>query len=122
MFFKYTRNEILFLILKSEQTKAGVFWVGNIPLLEKGINNDKDFLIDRKLFANKKFFTYKDIEYLMADNEDFLFLQNWLDLNNSFNEDNADILNKNLDDKLYNIKVKDIIDNYLFFKKYFKLT
>lgn len=124
MSYFYSRKYIYKHILFQNRTPHGVFWCPNtVSLLTKTGNESDDenqFFFKREIFYDKVFWVHKDFYYFLAtSNCEKFFIQDWLKLNKKFNDDNFDILKKGLNEKINNLKVKDIIDNYLIFNDYF---
>ena len=124
MEYKYSRIDIVETILKSEQTKGGVFWNYEIHrmLREKTATQgytDDEYYIKRSEFASKLFYTYKDIGYLTAKGPDYLFIDNWKRLNERFLLDNEDIIGLTLSDHVDGLQVSNIIDLYLYYLEYY---
>lgn len=122
--YKYTRNEIVNMILKSPQTKNGIYWNKEIgkKLRKKGKLkkiNDEGYLLERSFFYEKNFYTKKDIYYLITQNSEKIFLDDWIKLNIEFNNKNKDLLNKKLNDYVEGLKVEEVIDVFLFYIEYF---
>lgn len=122
--YKYTRNEIVEMILKSPQTKNGVYWNKQIgkKLKKKGILrniNDKEYFLERSFFYEKVFYTIKDIYYLITQTNEKIFLDDWIKLNVEFNNRNKDLLDKKLFDYVEGLKVEIVIDVFLFYVEYF---
>ena len=124
MEYKYSRIEIVETILKSEQTKGGVFWNYEIHRMlrekttEQGYT-DEEYYIKRSEFSSKLFYTYKDIGYLTAKGPDYLFIDNWKKLNERFLLDNEDIIGLTLNDHVDGLQVSNIIDLYLYYLEYY---
>ena len=124
MEYKYSRIEIVEKILKSEQTKGGVFWNYEIHrMLREKTNSqgytDDEYYIKRSEFASKLFYTYKDIGYLTAKGPDYLFIDNWKRLNERFLLDNEDIIGLTINDHVDGLQVSNIIDLYLYYLEYY---
>lgn len=124
MEYKYSRIEIVEEILKSEQTKGGVFWNSEIHrMLREKTNSqgytDDEYYIKRSEFSSKLFYTYKDIGYLTAKGPDYLFIDNWKRLNERFLLDNEDIIGLTINDHVDGLQVSNIIDLYLYYLEYY---
>ena len=118
--FYFDREELYKMILLSEQTKCGTYWFDSSLFLKKGEKKDKGFLLERVCFCEKRFWTLKDLSYLMATGSSpKLFVEDWLKLNKSFVEDNTDLLSKKLKDLIGFNRVSEIIDIYLYKKDYY---
>lgn len=118
--FYFDREDIYKMILLSEQTKCGVYWFDSRLFLKKGDKKDEGFLLDRECFFEKRFWTQKDLSYLMATGSSpKLFVEDWLKLNKNFVEDNRDLLGKKLKDLIGFNRVYEIIDVYLYKKDYY---
>lgn len=122
MSYFYSREQIFKFILLQPMTKHGIYWCLDIKhvLEKKGNHEDNSYLLNRNVFIMKKFWTQKDFYYFLAETDNSkLFIEDWYRLNENFNEDNKDILNKKINEKINNLLVSNIIDNYLIFKDYF---
>lgn len=124
MKYKYSRIEIVEEILKSEQTKGGVFWNYEIHRMLKektyeGGYSDEEYFVKRSEFANKLFYVYKDIQYLIAKGPEYLFLDNWKRMNQRFLLDNEDLIGYALNDYVDGLLVSNIIDLYLYYLEYY---
>ena len=124
MEYKYSRIEIVEEILKSEQTKGGVFWNYEIHrMLREKTNSqgytDDEYYIKRSEFYSKLFYTYKDIGYLTAKGPNYLFIDNWKRLNERFLLDNEDIIGLTINDHVDGLQVSNIIDLYLYYLEYY---
>lgn len=124
MNYKYSRNEIVEIIIKSPQTKGGVFWNYEIHRLMRektyeGGYSDEEYFVKRSEFANKLFYVYKDIQYLIAKGPEYLFLDNWKRMNQRFLLDNEDLIGYELNDYVDGLLVSNIIDLYLYYLEYY---
>lgn len=124
MNYKYSRNEIVEIIIKSPQTKGGVFWNYEIHRLMRektyeGGYSDEEYFVKRSEFANKLFYVYKDIQYLLAKGPEYLFLDNWKRMNQRFLLDNEDLIGYELNDYVDGLLVSNIIDLYLYYLEYY---
>lgn len=118
--FYFDREELYKMILLSDQTRCGAYWFDSRLFMKKGEKRDEGFLLERVCFCRKRFWTPKDLSYLMATcSSPKLFVEDWLKLNESFVEDNKDLLNKNLKDLVGFNRVYEIIDIYLYKKDYY---
>jgi hypothetical protein len=122
MSYFYSRDEIYKHILLQKQTSCGVFWCLDLKdkLLKLGNVEDTVYFLNRTVFASKVFWTQKDFYYFLAKTENKkMYFKDWYNLNLKFNSENQDILKKRINEKLDNLLVSDIIDNYLIFNDYF---
>lgn len=94
--FKYTREKLMELILSSPQTRDGFYWCPNIrkkmfmtkKTCDKEIISDESkYVINRNYFAFKSFYAMKDLKYLLAQDENKLFFDDWVKLNTDFEVD-----------------------------------
>lgn len=122
--YKYSRQDVVKMILLSEQTKDGFYWNTLIKqkLLEKKESRyeigDSEYYLKREDFIFKNFYSAKDILYLTATSSEKLFVKDWIDLNIKFNSDNFDLEKKTLTERIGNLQVREIIDAYLFRLEY----
>ena len=125
--FKYCRKHLAEEILRSPQTKDGIFWISDdtknrIKEESWKLNSiiDSKYVVNRFHFYSKKFYTFNDISLFLC-NDTHVDLLDYDYFNEKFNKDNEDILTKRLDDKLNDISVRDIIDIYLRMKSYYNI-
>jgi hypothetical protein len=127
--FKYSREELKQDIKLSQQTQDGVYWCPNIIQKMKETTkeknrgyDDKEYVMHRSLFFNKPFYTQKDLHYFTNTffNELCFNYELFKFLNDKFKRENKDLYDINdLNHIIDNNKLKDIIDLFLIYNKYY---
>lgn len=125
--FKYTREKLMELILSAPQTRDGFYWCPDIrkkmfmtkKTYDKELFNDESkYIINRNYFTYKSFYAMKDLKYLLAQNEEKLFYEDWVKLNMNFEVDNEDLLDLPISAYVNGNKLSRVIDYYLFKQEY----
>lgn len=116
--YKYTRKTILSLIRGGKKTKDGHFWCPYVfDLIElMGDVSDKDYFYPRRMFGSKLYWTELEIEMFMA-RENLNLDINTVNVNAvKFYETNKNLINFELNMKLYkmNFTLAELIDCFEF--------
>lgn len=81
-------------------------------------DDESKYIINRNYFTYKSFYAMKDFKYLLAQDENKLFFDDWVKLNMNFEVDNEDIIDLPISAYINGNKLSRVIDYYLFKQEY----